>query len=168
LIYCAKVFRANRPVLAQGKLDTRADHTAPDNTTAVGGDTGRSTERRAKRRIVKLDYPLCKICPGSAACYVDQRVSGNQTSTGTDRSARINLSADPHGLAHNHGLIERAIPVQVRFDADQTAAKLIVVADLCTAREKTTRRRSIVEVRGSHPSADVAADVETCPAMDRL
>src|SRR5690348_9174312 len=43
-IHCAKVFRAKRPVSAQGKFDTRADHAAPDNTAAVGGDSSRRTK----------------------------------------------------------------------------------------------------------------------------
>src|SRR5262249_38062040 len=49
----------------------------------------------------------------------------------------------------------------------------IVVADLCTAREKATGRgcgraieAGIIETGGRHAPADIAADVDACPAMD--
>src|SRR5262249_17987398 len=78
-------------------------------------------------------------------------------------------------IATDHGDFESAIAADIGFDADQTFAKLIVVAGLSTPGEKATGRRCrrtaaeeawIVEAGRSHASAKVAADVEAGPVIN--
>src|SRR5262249_47084744 len=130
------------PIRPQGELDARSNHSTPDVSAAVGSVSVGSASR------------LVRVRPGSAAGDVDQGVVNNQAGATAERAAYIRFGFDPESYPIDDRICDPAVSVQGRFDADQTMAELVVVADLYTAREKAVRGRrgrtkkaKIVEVR---------------------
>jgi len=170
-IHSMKKFRANRPIGAHRELNASTDNASPTGPAAV------STRSAGNAKVVERDAGLLEVRPRGTAGHVDQRVAHDQPSTSPDRSTDIRPVADRERdriSRANHRALERAVSVHVRFNADQAGAELIIVADLRAASEEAVRRRGggakeagIVEVRRSNASAEVAADVEARPAIDR-
>jgi hypothetical protein len=170
-IHRMKEFRANRPIRAHRELNASTDNASPTGPAAV------STRSAGNAKVAEPDAGLIEVRPRGTARHVDQGIAHHQAGPTPDRSTDINPVADRerNGISRaNHRALERAVSVHVRLDADQAGAELIVVADLRAASEEAVSRRGgrakeagIIEVRRSNASAEVAADVETRPAIDR-